>query len=369
MAAFQFNLAAILIATDEIARANLVRNILLDEFKTLSVSIEPDLIAQDFNQARPAVLVLAFATLERAEQYFQKLHRICKTASQHSHRTLMLCNHADIKAVYALCKKDYFNDYLLFWPRPDDPLQLCLTIHHLLRELEMMTDDSPSTTRFAVLARGLGGLESLLDAQFSQLNQNFVLATRALERAEQEINTHWNETPNTEAMRDSVTAELRRASNSVLLPLRRWSEELKRALMPLMMLIRNLNVLAEQVQPLVLVVDDDELQCKVIETVLKQENYRLIFAATGLEALSLMRRLRPDVVLMDVRMPDMDGITATQRLKALPQFAQLPVIMITGHSEKAVVVDSLKAGATGFLVKPFGRETLISKLREALGAP
>ncbi|PQJ97249.1 response regulator, partial [Chromatium okenii] len=106
-----------------------------------------------------------------------------------------------------------------------------------------------------------------------------------------------------------------------------------------------------------------------IETVLKEENYRLVFAASGLEALSLLRQLRPDVVLMDVRMPDMDGITATQRLKALPQFAQLPVIMITGHSEKAVVVDSLRAGATGFLVKPFGRDTLITKLREALGAP
>jgi CheY-like chemotaxis protein len=364
----QFNLAAILIATDEVARANLVRNILLDEFKTVSVSMDPQLIAQDFKQARPAVLVLAFATLEQSEQYFQKLYRTCKSALQHPHRTLILCGHNDIKTVYTLCKKGYFNDYLLFWPRPDDPLQFCMSIYHLLRELEAMTDYTPSAARFAALSRGLGGQESLLDAQLAKLNQYIALVERTLERSEEELITDVDHTPNSEALREGITAEFRRI-NSALLPLRRWSDELKRALTPLTTVIRNLNALAKQVQPMVLVVDDDELQCKVIETVLKEENYRLVFAASGLEALSLLRQLRPDVVLMDVRMPDMDGITATQRLKALPQFAQLPVIMITGHSEKAVVVDSLRAGATGFLVKPFGRDTLITKLREALGAP
>ena len=65
-------------------------------------------------------------------------------------------------------------------------------------------------------------------------------------------------------------------------------------------------------------------------------------------------------------MPEMDGIEATRRLKAVPRFAAIPVIMTTGKSEGHVVVDSRKAGATGFLVKPFARDTLIAKLRQAL---
>ena len=115
-----------------------------------------------------------------------------------------------------------------------------------------------------------------------------------------------------------------------------------------------------------LVVDDDELQQKLVAKILAAENYQLIFAAKGVEALAVMRKTRPDVILMDFKMPEMDGIETTRRLKAVPQFAKLPVIMITGQSEGSVVVDSLKAGACGFLVKPFARDTLIAKLRQVL---
>jgi CheY-like chemotaxis protein len=69
---------------------------------------------------------------------------------------------------------------------------------------------------------------------------------------------------------------------------------------------------------------------------------------------------------MDVMMPNMDGVEATRRLKTVPQFAGIPVIMLTGKSEKNVVTESLKAGATGFLVKPFDRDTLITKVKQAL---
>jgi CheY-like chemotaxis protein len=322
------NHAAILIATDEATRANSVRNILLDEFKIIAISIDPKTVAQDFYQAQPAILVLAFGTLEQSDRYYQELYRVSSFASQHPHRSIVLCNNAELKAAYELCKRDYFNDYVFFWPRPEDPLRLCMAIHHLLQDLAAFNSYTPSVAQFALPLRGLGDLEIVID--------------------------NW-----------LTPAVPQLGTTSVL----RWCAEFKGALKPFLTATKTLVALAQRVQATVLVVDDDELQCRMIATILKDENYRLIFANNGLEALSILRKMRPDVVLMDVMMPDMDGITATQRLKALPQFAQLPVIMITGRSEKTVVVDSLKAGATGFLVKPFGRETLISKLREALGTP
>lgn len=69
---------------------------------------------------------------------------------------------------------------------------------------------------------------------------------------------------------------------------------------------------------------------------------------------------------MDVMMPDMDGIETTQHLKAVPQFAKIPVIMITGKSEGQTVKDSLKAGAADFVVKPFDPAPLIAKIDHAL---
>lgn len=70
------------------------------------------------------------------------------------------------------------------------------------------------------------------------------------------------------------------------------------------------------------------------------------FATSGMEALATLRKRRPDLVLMDVGLPDINGVETTRRLKSVEQFAKIPVVVITGHSEKAVVVESLKASAS-----------------------
>jgi CheY-like chemotaxis protein len=120
--------------------------------------------------------------------------------------------------------------------------------------------------------------------------------------------------------------------------------------------------MAEQVRPTVLVVDDDEFQHKMVARILETENCRLVFVASGAEALKILGTVQPDLILMDVQMPGMDGIETTRRLKAVPRLAKVPVVMITGQSAGTVVVDSLKAGAADFVVKPFEREKLISKV-------
>ena len=149
-------------------------------------------------------------------------------------------------------------------------------------------------------------------------------------------------------------------------PIRQWAEGFRQDYALHLESVRELNALAEHVRPTVLVVDDDELQWKLVSIILAAENFQLLFACGGLEALNILRKARPDLILMDVQMPDMDGIETMRRLKTVPQFSRVPVIMITGKSEKSVLTESLKAGASGFLVKPFERDTLIAKVRQAL---
>ncbi|MCK6427969.1 MAG: response regulator [Burkholderiaceae bacterium] len=85
--------------------------------------------------------------------------------------------------------------------------------------------------------------------------------------------------------------------------------------------------------------------------------------------LALMARAKhwPDLVLVDIEPPDLNGIEVTRRMKAVEQFAGIPVVMITGHSEKHIVVDSLRAGAADFVVKPFDKATVIAKVGKLLG--
>ena len=118
--------------------------------------------------------------------------------------------------------------------------------------------------------------------------------------------------------------------------------------------------------PRILIVDDIEDNRTVLLRRFQRRGFEVVEADSGFKAIQHVNADNFDVVLLDVMMPEMDGIETTRRLKAVPQFAKLPVIMITGQSEGSVVVDSLKAGACGFLVKPFARDTLIAKLRQVL---
>lgn len=165
--------------------------------------------------------------------------------------------------------------------------------------------------------------------------------------------------------RDEVGRHLRVATASVA-PAKAWADGLKQAVAPQLASARALNDMAERVRSTVLLVDDDGLQRKIVADILAGENCDLVFARGGIEALGLLRTTRPDLILMDVQMPVMDGIETTRRLKAAPGLAGIPVIMITGQSGKNTVAESIKAGAVGFVVKPFVRDTLVARVRQAL---
>ena len=130
--------------------------------------------------------------------------------------------------------------------------------------------------------------------------------------------------------------------------------------------VRSLNAMAERVRPTVLVVDDDEFQHKIVSKILDDENYHLVFAAGGVEALSVLRKTRPDLILMDLMMPDMDGLEVMRQMKTVPRLANIPVIMITGKGEKDVITESQKVGVIDFMVKPYARNTLLGKVAKVL---
>jgi CheY-like chemotaxis protein len=149
-------------------------------------------------------------------------------------------------------------------------------------------------------------------------------------------------------------------------PMQRWVEDLRQDVAPHMESARLLKAMAERVRPSILLVDDDPFQHKLLGQILEQENMDLVCVESGAAALGVLRRRRPDLILMDVMMPDIDGIEVTRRLKATEPYASIPVVMITGQGEKNTVVASQKAGAVDFVVKPFSRDTLVAKLHKYL---
>ena len=114
----------------------------------------------------------------------------------------------------------------------------------------------------------------------------------------------------------------------------------------------------------VLVIDDDDSLRRVVEYNLREEGYRVLTAANGTTGLQAFRAATVDLVLTDVRMPEMDGLELLARLKAT--HSDLPVVVLTAHGTIDSAVEAMKLGASDYLTKPFNREQLKAAVRKAL---
>lgn len=119
-------------------------------------------------------------------------------------------------------------------------------------------------------------------------------------------------------------------------------------------------------QPSVLVVDDEPHGFKVIHALLKPENYALFYVSSGAEALTQLDSINPDVILLDLMMPDMDGIEVCQRIKADTDWKHVPIIMVTALDSKNDLARCLDAGADDFISKPVNRVELCARVRSML---
>jgi len=116
-----------------------------------------------------------------------------------------------------------------------------------------------------------------------------------------------------------------------------------------------------------LIVDDDEFQRETIRTLLQPEHYALTFAVNGMDALRQASVCTPDLILMDILMPGMDGMLTTQMLKHDTKLHRIPIIIITGQNQRNIVTQCIDLGASDYILKPFNQEILIRKIKKVLG--
>lgn len=105
----------------------------------------------------------------------------------------------------------------------------------------------------------------------------------------------------------------------------------------------------------------------LIKTTLTGEGYEVITATNGMDGLALAEEEQPDLIILDLMMPEMDGFEVLEQLKANEKTGEIPVIVVSAISEKDKVKDALTRGIDYYIIKPFDYNDLVSKVRLALG--
>jgi CheY-like chemotaxis protein len=127
-----------------------------------------------------------------------------------------------------------------------------------------------------------------------------------------------------------------------------------------------MNVHSSPQEATVLIVDDQPDNREMFSTLLRSEGYRTVEAAGGMEAMDQIAREAPQLILLDVSMPDMDGYAVASLLKADPKTSAIPIIMVTAHTGRGARVVGLHTGVEDYLTKPVDAPELLLKVRNLL---
>ncbi len=120
------------------------------------------------------------------------------------------------------------------------------------------------------------------------------------------------------------------------------------------------------VKETILIVDDEEDIIELIKFNLKNEGYSILKAQTGEQAIKIVKLYQPDLIVLDLMLPGIDGLEVTKNLKSSDQTNQIPIVMLTAKGEESDIVTGLELGASDYISKPFSPKVLIARIRAIL---
>jgi CheY-like chemotaxis protein len=121
--------------------------------------------------------------------------------------------------------------------------------------------------------------------------------------------------------------------------------------------------------PKILVVDDEPVSLMLLDTILSRSNFAVSTAASGMDALAHLNKEPCDLMILDLLMPDMDGLTLLKQLREDPKFENLPIIVFTAVSQNRVRQEAFQKGATTFLTKPVSSRELTRVVNKYIQQP
>lgn len=121
-----------------------------------------------------------------------------------------------------------------------------------------------------------------------------------------------------------------------------------------------------EIKSTILYVEDNPDNRMLVRRILTAENYKLLEATNAVQAINLLETTTPDLILMDINMPDMDGYTLTTRIRSMPGFERVPILALTANVMRGDKEKTLEAGCDGYIQKPLDVDQLIMEIEKFL---
>jgi len=117
----------------------------------------------------------------------------------------------------------------------------------------------------------------------------------------------------------------------------------------------------------ILLVEDNPVNRRLAEFLLRSQGYKVLEATTAQEAFEILRTERPDLIVMDIQLPGMDGLEATKKLKENPATCDIPIVAVTSYAMKGDREKALAAGCAGYITKPIDKATFVQEVALHIG--
>lgn len=381
--------AVVLVLGDSSAEMQAVVADLKKHFKHVG-SLVPDPDGRPGPEQQAAdVLVLAFKEVEQAQPYCKAMG--VTEPSLAPQRAILLCTAAAAPSAMELCKRQYFDDFVTYWPHPSDRLRLPMSVWLAARAAMGLRRSGEAGAKLLSHAKQLGDLDRKLtheidmgERQAATTHDSMLDLEQKLARASDEFSDHLIQGGTNAAVevkdpvalkRDlaqfkSQQLELARAAREHgVKPMNTWAQQLRGKVEPALAESRSFAAQVRQARPTLLVVGDDDTSRGLLTPSLRSLGYDPVVARDGNHVLSQLARTRPTAIIMDIVSSASEAVSLTRELKALPDIAHIPIIIVSGDSRRETLLSSIRAGASDFIAKPFTHEILRAKLVKVLRQP
>lgn len=338
-----------------------------------------------FTEKRPNVLILSFLEINDAEAFYLTLYRQCPQIQEIKHQTLVLCKSAEAERAFNLCKGGSIDDYVVNRPLYD-PFRLKLSIYQALEREDTRQQITGMEQRYAGVGSDLRSLDEHVGHALESGKEKHQEALRSFQKFISTVDVNLDQIEKNMggskqddldkifehgSLRDQFN-QFRQNSlkpglhdtEKLLKDFNGWLQTLDKGYRTQIETLKKVEFPPQL--PEIMLVDDDNFFLEMLGDMLSEAGFRVVMAENGQTALDKLHQRRPDLMLLDFNMPGLNGIDALLQIKADPGLRTVPVIMLTGASDKGLVQKSIKIGAVDFIVKPGNRETILAKIRARL---